>query len=57
MENELLMAAGLGFARLGVLALLGYAFYRVLTSTPKRVPVRVRIRDAQERLQQTRNQF
>ncbi len=57
MENELLMAAGLGFARLGVLALLGYAFYRVLTSTPKRVPVRVRIRDAQERLQNTRNRF
>ena len=56
MENELLMAVGLGFARLSVLLLMGYAFYRVLTATPKRAPAKARIRYAQERLHYLRNQ-
>ena len=54
MENELLTAAGLGLARLGVFALLGYAFYRVLTATQRRVPVGTRNRNTGERLQNTR---
>ena len=55
MENELLMAAGYGLARLSILALFGYAVYRVLSASPKRVPVRARVRNAQERLQGSRN--
>ena len=44
MEYELLMAAALGFARLAVLGVLGYTFYRILTAAPKRAPARVRAR-------------
>ncbi len=55
MENELLMAAGFGFARLTVLALIGYAIFRVLTATPKRIPVRAQISYPQKSLKNTRN--
>ena len=57
MENDIaMMAAGYVLARLGLLALLGYAIYRVLTATSTRAPVRSQARYARERLQATRNQ-
>lgn len=57
MENDIaMMAAGYVLARLGLLALLGYAIYRVLTASAPRVAARVPSRYANERLQATRDQ-
>ena len=57
MENEVLMiATGYALTRLSLLALVGYAVYRVLTGTPNRVPVKTRSRYARERPQASRNQ-
>ncbi len=50
MEIELMMATGYALTGFSGLALMGYVVYRVLTATPKRVPIRVRQRYTQEEI-------
>ena len=57
METDItLIATGYTLARIGIIAAVGYLFYRyMLPSRPARVPIRSRSNYARERYESTRS--
>jgi hypothetical protein len=56
METEItIIATGYVLARIGIIAAVGYLFYRYMVSSrPTRAPIRVRSNYARERYESTR---
>lgn len=57
METEItLIASGYTLARIGIIAAVGYLFYRyMISSKPSKVPIRSRSNYARERYESTRS--